>query len=61
MRGWFHEVISQTAEDDYHFAFNYWLHPPSINSNFKQPYEDDFWKEKTNKLKQKTNKKNQIC
>ena len=53
--GWFHEVKSMSSENPSkdlpgHMAFNYWFHPPSVQSqnkeetiSFDKPYRSDFW------------------
>ena len=52
--GWFHEVKSKSSENPSkdlpgHMAFNYWFHPPSVQSqgekeiSFNKPYRSDFW------------------
>ena len=41
--GWFHEVLSETTEDNTgHMAFNYWFHPPD-GETFEAPYASPFW------------------
>jgi len=40
--GWFHEVQSKpSAESPWHFAFNYWFHPPTTSS-FEEPYDSKY-------------------
>ena len=41
--GWFHEVLSETTEENTgHMAFNYWFHPPD-GETFESPYASSFW------------------
>ena len=41
--GWFHEVLSETTEENNgHMAFNYWFHPPD-GATFEKPYASEFW------------------
>lgn len=50
----FHEVISfNTDEASHHMAVNYWYYPPSSEGSFEQPYEDDFWKDRWDRLAEK--------
>lgn len=47
----YHEVISFNTESEGHnFAVNYWYYPPHSNGSFEQPYEDDYWKERWERL-----------
>jgi hypothetical protein len=36
--GWFHEVTSISAHNDYHMALNYWFDPPDNLHDFNSPY-----------------------
>lgn len=50
----FHEVVSFNSEDTtHHMAVNYWYYPPSSGGCFEQPYDDDFWKERWERLADK--------
>ena len=47
----FHEVVSFNSENTtHHMAVNYWYYPPSSSGCFEQPYEDDYWKERWERL-----------
>jgi len=49
--GWFHEVISQSDEQEPrcteggHMAFNFWMHPPDCK-DYEQPYTHRFWEQR---------------
>jgi hypothetical protein len=50
----YHEVISFNSESTtHHMAVNYWYYPPSSSGTFEKPYEDDFWKERWERLAQR--------
>jgi hypothetical protein len=52
--GFFHEVISFNSDQAaHHMAVNYWYYPPYSEGTFEQPYEDDYWKERWERLAQK--------
>ena len=45
--GWFHEVTSKSNEKlKSHLALSYWMHVPIKHGTFKQPYIDNYWKNK---------------
>jgi hypothetical protein len=47
----YHEVISFNSENTtHHMAVNYWYYPPSSCGSFEKPYEDDYWKERWERL-----------
>ena len=47
----FHEVVSFNSNSTtHHMAVNYWYYPPATGSTFDQPYEDDYWKERWERL-----------
>ena len=53
--GWFHEVRSRPSiESSWHFAFNYWFHPPTTSS-FEEPYDSKYhatvWKDIISSIK----------
>ena len=53
--GWFHEVRSRPSiESPWHFAFNYWFHPPTTSS-FEEPYDSSYhatvWKDIISSIK----------
>jgi len=40
---WFHEVTSfSDSTEDVHMAFNYWMHPPDVPSNYDRPYGEGY-------------------
>jgi hypothetical protein len=58
----YHEVISFNTEssgtaDSHHMAINYWYYPPSSSGTFDKPYQDDFWKERWERLAAKESKR----
>lgn len=54
--GFFHEVISFNTPETttHHMAVNYWYYPPRVDGTFEQPYLDDFWKERWERLAMKS-------
>ena len=49
--GFFHEVISfNTPETNHHLAVNYWYYPPKLDGTFESPYEDDYWRERWERI-----------
>lgn len=49
--GFYHEVISfNTPQTTHHMAVNYWYYPPRYDGTFEQPYKDDYWKERWERI-----------
>ncbi len=47
----FHEVVSFNSDSTtHHMAVNYWYYPPCSEGSFDKPYEDDYWKERWERL-----------
>ena len=47
----YHEVVSfNSGSTAHHMAINYWYYPPYSGGTFEQPYEDDYWTERWERL-----------
>jgi hypothetical protein len=57
----YHEVVSYNSDTTaHHMAINYWYYPPSSAGTFEEPYEDDYWTERWERLAQEFRSKKRL-
>ena len=55
--GFFHEVISfnTSVDSNHHLAINYWYYPPTTTHSFEEPYEDNYWEARWERIQNSKN------